>query len=396
MADWPSTTLQFRDLPVGPSRHLVRFLVLDGRTYALKEEPSWVAASEFEVLRRLELAGLPAVTAVGLADSGDKEAILATEYLKYSIQYRRLLMRFPLGPGPYRDRLLDAMASLLIDLHRGGVYWGDCSLANTLFRRDGDKIQAYLVDAETSEIHPTLSDGQRAFDLEILVENVGFGLADLGAMQGRADAFEDAVEAAETVRTRYLRLWDELHLEPELSPDDRHAVRARIRRLNDLGFAVDEISLEPTSGGDAVRLRVAVASRRFHARELERLTGLVALEGQARMLLNDLREHQAWLEFRRGVSVPLDQAAEIWIRDVLQPSLATLAPAIGPARDLLQAYCDVLEQKWLLSEAAGRDVGLEAALDAYLSLGAPAPEDATADSSIALDIDWSGGFDDRG
>ncbi len=80
------------------------------------------------------------------------------------------------------------MALLLVDLHRGGVYWGDCSLANTLFRRDGDRIQAYLVDAETSEVHPSLSDGQRRFDLDILVENVAFGLADLGAMQGRADA----------------------------------------------------------------------------------------------------------------------------------------------------------------------------------------------------------------
>jgi hypothetical protein len=347
------------------------------------------------VLRRLEVAGLPAVTAVGLADSADGDAaILTTEYLAYSIQYRRLLMRFPLGPGPYRDRLLDAMASLLVDLHRAGVYWGDCSLANTLFRRDGDKIQAYLVDAETSEIHPSLSDGQRAFDLEILVENVGFGLADLGAMQGRTDAFEDAVEAAETVRIRYGLLWDELHLVPELSPDDRHAVRARIRRLNELGFAVDEISLEPTSSGEAVRLRVAVASRRFHARELERLTGLVALEGQARILLNDVREYHAWLEYQHGASIPADVAADRWQHEVLQPSLATLAPAIGPARDPLQAYCDVLEQKWLLSEAAERDVGLDTALDAYLAFGAPAPEDATADSSVALDIDWSGGFDD--
>ena len=70
-------------------------------------------------------------------------------------------------------------------------------------------------------------------------------------MQGRADAADDAVEAAETVRTRYAAVWEELHLEPELSPDDRHAVRARIRRLNDLGFAVDEIDLEPTAtGGD--------------------------------------------------------------------------------------------------------------------------------------------------
>jgi tRNA A-37 threonylcarbamoyl transferase component Bud32 len=373
----------------------VRFIVLDGRTFALKEEPSGVAAAEFEVLRRLESAGLPAVTAVGLAEGAEGDAaILATEYLAYSIQYRRLLMRFPLGPGLYRDRLLDAMASLLVDLHRAGVFWGDCSLANTLFRRDGDKIQAYLVDAETSEIHPSLSDGQRAYDLDILVENVGFGLADLGAMQGRADAFEDAVEAADSVRARYTALWDELNLEPELSAGDRHAVRARIRRLNDLGFAVDEINLEPTAGGDNVRLRVAVASRRFHAHELQRLTGLVALEGQARLLLNDLREYQAWLEYQGGTSMSMEVAAERWLDDVLEPNLATLAPAIGPRRDPLQAYCDVLEQKWLLSESVGGDVGLEAALEAYLALGAPAPEDVTADSSIALDIDWSMGLED--
>ena len=397
LADWPSESLTFRDLPVGPSRHLVRFLVMDGTTFALKEEPQRVAAAEFDVLRRLEIDGLPAVSAVGLAEDPDHDrAILVTEYLAYSIQYRRLLMRFPLGPGPYRDRLLDAMASLLVDLHRAGVFWGDCSLANTLFRRDGDTIQAYLVDAETSEIHPSLSDGQRAYDLDILVENVGFGFADLGVMQGRSDAFEDAVEAAETVRARYLAVWDELHLEPELSPYDRHAVRARIRRLNELGFAIDEISLEPTApGSEAVRLRVAVASRRFHARQLERLTGLIALEGQARLLLNDLREYQAWLEHEAALPIATAAAAERWLGDVLEPSLKTLALAIGPSRDPIQAYCDVLEEKWLLSEVAGKDVGLEAAMAGYLALGAPAPEDGASlpDSSIALEIDWSTGFD---
>ncbi|HEX6869385.1 MAG TPA: DUF4032 domain-containing protein [Candidatus Limnocylindrales bacterium] len=366
----------------------------DGRTIALKEEPVHVATSEFEVLRRLEVAGLPAVSAVGLSSWPDKdEAILVTEFLAFSIQYRRLLSRFPLGPGPYRDRLLDAMASLLVDLHRAGVYWGDCSLANTLFRRDGDKIQAYLVDAETSEIHPSLSDGQRLLDLDILVENVGFGLADLGVMQERADAFDDALEAAEGVRGRYLALWAELHDVSELSPDDRQAVRARIRRLNDLGFTVDEIKLEPTAGGRAVRLKVAVANRRFHPRELERLTGLVALEGQARLLLNDIREYQAWLEREQGSPIEAPIAAARWLSDVFEPVEAILAPIIGPGRDPVQAYCDVLEQKWLLSEAIGSDVGLEVALDAYLSLGAPAPEDAAADAAIELDIDWSGGLD---
>jgi hypothetical protein len=389
--------MRVRELPVGPSRHLVRFLTSKRRTYALKEEPIGVAGTEFDVLRHLQTKGLPAVSAVGLAEAPDREsAILVTEYLEYSIQYRRLLMRFPLGPGPYRDRLLDAMAWLLVDLHRSGVFWGDCSLANTLFRRDGDKIQAFLVDAETSEIHPRLSDGQRNYDLDILVENVAFGLADLGAMQGREGASDDAVEAAETVRSRYAAVWDELHQEPELPPDDRQAVRARIRRLNELGFAVDEISLEPSGDGEGrVRLRVAVANRRFHARELERLTGIAALEGQAQLLLNDLNEYRAWLEHDLGRPVSEREGAERWLRDVLEPSLQELVPVIGAGRDPLQAYCDVLEQKWILSEMAGKDVGLAEAMDAYLGLGAPAPEsDAPAEGSgVALDIDWSGGWE---
>ena len=215
-------------------------------------------------------------------------------------------------------------------------------------------------------------------------------------MQGRAGAADDAVEAAETVRSRYAAVWDELHLEPELSADDRHAVRARIRRLNELGFAVDEITLEPTGDGrGAVRLKVAVANRRFHARELERLTGLVALEGQAQLLLNDLHEYQAWIEHNEHRSISEGEAAERWLTDVLEPSLRQLAPAIGPGRDPLQAYCDVLEQKWILSELVGKDVGLSAAMDAYLGLGAPAPESdvSSDDTGLALDIDWSSGWD---
>jgi Domain of unknown function (DUF4032)/Lipopolysaccharide kinase (Kdo/WaaP) family len=373
----------------------VRFLVAGGRTYALKEEPLAVAQREFEVLRHLEALALPAVQAVGFAASPERDtAILMTEYLEFSIQYRRLLMRFPLGPGPYRSRLLDAMAWLLVDLHRVGVYWGDCSLANTLFRRDGDKIQAFLVDAETSDIHPSLSDGQRHYDLDILVENVAFGLADVAAMQGRPDAFDDAVGAAETVRTRYTSVWDELHHEPEFATYDRHEVRQRIRRLNDLGFAVDEIKMEPAGGRPgAVKLKVAISNRQFHAHELRRLTGLAVLEGQAMLLLNDLREYRAWLEHHQRREVSEQEGAQRWLDDVLQPTLAVLVPAIGAGRDAVQAYCDVLEEKWILSELAGYDVGLEAAIDAYLGLGAPAPEDdrGPADASVALDVDWAGG-----
>jgi tRNA A-37 threonylcarbamoyl transferase component Bud32 len=370
---WP-TTLRFRSLPVGPSRHLVRFLIVDGVLLALKEEPADVADREYAVLSHLERAGLPAVTPIGIVrQATGGNAILVTEYLASSLQFRRLLSRFPLGPGAYRDRLLDAMAWLLVDLHRGGVFWGDCSLANTLFRRDGDRIQAFLVDAETSEVHPSLSDGQRAYDLEILVENVGFGLADVALLQDRPEDLDGAVEAAENVRERYEAIWRELHLEPRLPAGDRHAIRGQLRRLNELGFAVDEIEVVPAEEGRAVRLRVTTTNRAFHAHELERLTGIRALEGQARLLLNDLREYVAWLQLRSGRRIAEEAGARRWRRDILQPALRRLRPIIA-GRDPIQAYCDVLEHKWLLSEQAQRDVGLDEAIRAYLAEGAPAPE----------------------
>jgi hypothetical protein len=400
LADWPEDTMAFRHVPVGPSRHLVRFLTCNEVLYALKELPLEAGRREYDVLRHLETVGLPTVEPAGIAEAPERaSAILVTKFLPHSLQYRRLMMRLPPGPGPHRDRLLDAMAFLLVDLHRSGVYWGDCSLANTLFRRDGDLIQAYLVDAETSEVHPSLSDGQRAYDLEILVENVAFGLADLAAMQDWDADPDDAIGAAERARDRYLQVWSKLHDEPVLHPEDRHAIRHRVRKLNDLGYSVD-LAVDPEAADGRVRLRMAVTTRRFHARELERRTRIRALEGQARLLLNDLNEYGAWLEWQAGARLAPSDIADRWLREVYRPTLARITQAVGPNRDLVQAYCDVLEEKWYLSELAGKDVGLAAAIDAYLDLGAPAPETAgERDDSLALldamDIDGLAESDGR-
>ena len=43
LKQWQATGHAFRELPVGPSRHLVRFLVANGLVYALKELPEDVA-----------------------------------------------------------------------------------------------------------------------------------------------------------------------------------------------------------------------------------------------------------------------------------------------------------------------------------------------------------------
>jgi hypothetical protein len=71
-----------------------------------------------------------------------------------------------------------------------------------------------------------------------------------------------------------------------------------------------------------------------------------------------------------------------WRLERLDPALTRLQAAL-PARDPLQAFCDVLEHKWLLSQEAGRDIGLHAALTAYLLAGAPAPESGPASPELA-------------
>jgi hypothetical protein len=181
-------------------------------------------------------------------------------------------------------------------------------------------------------------------------------------------------------------------------PGDRRAIRARLRRLNDLGFSVD-LEVDPVGPRGAVRLRTSVTTRRYHANELERRTRLRTLEGQARILLNDLGEYGAWLQYFEQRDVAPEEAADRWLREVYRPTQARIAGLVGPDRDLVQAYCDILEHKWLLSEQAGRDVGLDAAVDSYMAEGAPAPErPVTGDEGLmaALDVElddpeWAGG-----
>jgi hypothetical protein len=372
LEEWDQTEVPFRDVPVGPSRHLVRFVETDGALWALKELPHRIAAKEYAVLRQLENRELPAVRPAGLVVQPiDDRAILVTRFLDRSWQYRRLLMRIPPESSKHRERLLDAMASLLVDLHRNGVFWGDCSLANTLFSRDGQTLQAWLVDAETSEIHPQLSDGQRRHDIDILVENVAAGMVDLAVRLDQPDEVQDQlIEEASGVATRYAALWDVLHAEPTFSFDDRYQIEGQIRALHDLGFAVDEVKLEP-AGDEALRLKVAVASRRFHAVQLHDLTGLDVGEGQARILLGDLRAYQA----SRSAALSDAASAQRWIDEVFRPGMAQAHGAVAGSGDPIQAYCDLLEVRWLLSEQAGHDVGDLAALDA-LSHRAVPPQSA--------------------
>ena len=373
-----------RDIAVGPSRHLVKFVECGGALWALKDLPPRIAAKEYAVLRRLEELGLPAVRPAGLVNQPDVDsAILLTRYLDGSWQCRRLFRRLPPDQPIHRARLFDAMASLLVELHRHGVFWGDCSLANTLFSRDGQVLQAWLVDAETSEVHPSLSTGQRQLDMEILVENVAAGMLDLAARLDQPPALADTLIAeAVGIQHRYQQLWDILHAEPVFGFADRYRVEGTIRRLNDLGFAVEEVSLHPVGATPGqLRVNIAVGDRRYHAAHLRALTGMDVGEGQARILLGDLHTYQAQLCREAGHDVDEATAARLWVMEVATPTMHRAHAAVGNTGTAIQAYCDLLEIRWLLSERAGHDVGTETAL-AALARDA-IPTDSAAKMAVA-------------
>ena len=370
----------------GLSRHVVRFVADGGELYALKSISERLARREYQVLRELAEFHIPAVEVVGIViDRGpDLDAILVTRFLDYSTTYRALFSN-PRGSQP-ADRLLDAMVELLARLHLSGFFWGDCSLSNTLFRYDAGTLEAYLVDAETSEHHPSLSPGQRAFDIELAAERVCGELFDLQAGD-QLPAEVDPVVTAEELQRRYAALWEELTREETIRPDEqRHRIGKRLQRLNELGFDADELELISAPDGTRLRIRTKVAETGQHSRQLFRQTGISADENQARRLLNDIASFRGYLEQKGGEPVSETVAAHRWLEEVYDPVVTAIPAGLRDRLAPPEVFHEVLEHRWYLSEQAERDVGTTAAARSYFDTilpAAPVPLAAVADPAAA-------------
>jgi hypothetical protein len=372
----------------GISRHVVRFVYDDGVLYALKELSERLARREYRLLRALGEVNIPAVEVVGIAvdldeanPEPDGEAILVTKFLDYSTTYRAVFSN-PRGMQPV-DGLLDALVELLVRLHLAGFFWGDCSLSNTLFRYDAGTLEAYLVDAETSEKHPALTDGQRRYDVELATERVGGELLDLQAGE-LLPADVDPVEVADQLGRRYESLWQELTREEILRPEEqRYKIAERLQRLNELGFDVDEVELISAGHGNKLRLRTRVAESGRASRQLFLWTGIDAGENQARRLLNDIAGFRAYLEQKRGRPVSDVVAANRWLEEVYDPVIAAIPESLRGRLPPAEIFHEVLEHRWYMSEQAGRDVGTTAATRAYVKEVLPAaPELLTSSEAL--------------
>ncbi|MEO6826305.1 MAG: DUF4032 domain-containing protein [Microbacteriaceae bacterium] len=355
-------------LPKGISRHLVRFANLSGYVIAVKETTAELAKREYDLLRSLQRLDVPGVDPVAVitnrvGDNGKPlESALVTRHLKFSLPYRALFSQ-TLRPDT-ATRLADALAVLLVRLHITGFFWGDVSLSNTLFRRDAGAFAAYLVDAETGQLHRGgLSTGQREDDLEIARVNIAGELMDLEA-GGRADADLDPIRVSDGIVAAYRSLWKELTGSETFDTSERWRISKRVDRLNELGFDIEELTIKTDGSGTTVRIQPKVVDAGHHQRRLLRLTGLDAQENQARRLLNDLDAYSA-----TSGREDLDEeaAAHQWVTRVFEPIVRAIPRELKGKLEPAEVFHQLLEHRWYISQNEGRNVPLAEALTSYVN-----------------------------
>lgn len=366
LEQWPPEVLAA--LPRGISRHIVRFVNLNSNVIAVKEISSFVADREYEMLRDLLRLGAPCVRPIavitGRTDANGEElnSVLITEHLSYSLPYRALFSQY-MRPET-ATRLIDALAVLLVRLHLLGFFWGDVSLSNTLFRRDAGAFAAYLVDAETGELHPEgLTSGKRMYDIELARTNIIGELMDLQA-GGLLEEDVDTIDVGDRIVSRYLELWDVLTGEESFSMSERWRVANRIERLNSLGFDVGELSMTTDLDGTHLSIQPKVVDAGHYHRQIMRLTGLDVQEGQGRRMLNDL---EAYRSLWNRKDEPLEIAAHAWLADVFEPTIAAVPAEMRSKLEPAEIFHEVLEHRWYMSEAAGYDVSMQDAVADYVA-----------------------------
>lgn len=402
LEQWPPEVLAA--LPRGISRHIVRFVNLNSNVIAVKEISSFVADREYEMLRDLLRLGAPCVRPIavitGRVDANGEElnSVLITEHLSYSLPYRALFSQY-MRPET-ATRLIDALAVLLVRLHLLGFFWGDVSLSNTLFRRDAGAFAAYLVDAETGELHPEgLTSGKRMYDIELARTNIIGELMDLQA-GGLLEEDVDTIDVGDRIVTRYLELWDVLTGAESFSMSERWRVANRIERLNSLGFDVGELSMTTDLDGTHLSIQPKVVDAGHYHRQIMRLTGLDVQEGQGRRMLNDL---EAYRSLWNRKNEPLEIAAHAWLADVFEPTIAAVPVEMRRKLEPAEIFHEVLEHRWYMSEAAGYDVSMQDAVADYVAnVLANRPDEHAVISgneqlrpSVLDDIDYATGTSDE-
>lgn len=389
----------------GESRHVVRFAEVKGRRYALKETSPEAAEREIRVLAELRHRGIQALEPVGWivvagAPIAAGEFGGRTLYLSGDVGYcitrlaervlpQSLLYRYPFTPENKR-LLWNAVAELLVSLHSAGCFWGDPSLANILMDLRGRQLAAVLADAETAELVPgPLGEGMRRQDLDALAESLVWQAEDIRIARGLPEAATLVTEGdVADIVSRY----EGLRAEREHARRGAAAladpifgrlqeVERRVRALAALGYGVRALRwhapappvpvelADAPPGTDEQELQVATLRPGWYVVQLRELLGEEVPAAYAWRLYHHLSMHKWLLSERAGRDVGMEAAAADWREHISAPTLSFLRSYVGQEADinanaLYAAFAAILDRAWYLSQEQGRPVPTEeAAMD---------------------------------
>jgi hypothetical protein len=378
LEEWPAYGVIPLSIRRGASRHPVLFVESQGTRYAIKETTPRMAEREIGILHQVERRGIPALSPVGSVIVPVPPVLLneqglggVPEYISGDRGYavtklaprvipQALLYRIPFT-RKNKQRILSAIAVLMIELHEHGVYWGDPSLANILVRLDGRRIMAIMADAETAELFPgPVNDELREQDIQSFGEALLWEAEDLRYAQGLEE--EDQIVDDKDFRyfqQRYRLLRREhKQLTSPSAFTSLFQVERMLEKLNKVGYSIFDMS------GHAFQ-QIATVMPGWYQHTIHELLGITVPRQYARRFYNTILGHQAMMSQHEGRDITLEEAAEHWYTHYHLPAILLLRRHLTSGQDPMQVYFAIMDYKWKMSMKAGYEIPLDEAVLAW-------------------------------
>ncbi len=223
-------------------------------------------------------------------------------------------------------------------------------------------------------------------DLRIARTNIAGDFLDLQA-GGIIDPGVDPLAASDRLLEAYSALWAELTRVEEFSINERWRIDERIRRLNDLGFDLGELTVTTDLDGVSLLVEPKVVEPNHHSRRLLRLTGIGANENQARAMLNDLDAYRSAAASAESpdqdgggshgfggahgsagspVELSEDEAARIWLAEVYKPLIDAIPDSLAHKLEPAQIFYEFVEHRRVMSRARQRDIPTREAIAYFI------------------------------
>jgi hypothetical protein len=376
LEQWAELGVPLLQIRRGESRHPVVFVEREGVRYAIKETSPHMAEREVRNLREIGQRGIPTLTPTGTVVvsmppialhaslpggvnsylSGDRGYLVTRLALR--VIPHAFLYRLPLNRRT-KQRLLSAIAVLMIELHEHGIYWGDPSLANILLRIDGRRILAIMADAETAEYFsgPT-GAGLREQDLASFEESLAWQAEDLRQARGLPEdqqPLDDADFHYFMQRYRWLRREHARISTPNTSFHTFDQVQQFLQNINRWGFSL--LNMTGRTLQELTTVRPGWYQRRIHE-----LLNITIPRIYSRRFYNMILGHQALGSEKDGRELSIEEAAQQWYTQYHLPAILLLRQVLTSGQDPLKAYFQVMLHKWKMSENAGYEIPLNEAI----------------------------------